>query len=83
MINESDLMESVFLGAMKLLLGMYCESCKLHLKDLTKKMAFYHKLYHTRDSFKCNFCNHVFYSEDLLYFHLLKCHFSEPVCILK
>ena len=63
-----------FLGAMKVLLAMYCDSCKLHLKDVTKKMAYYHKLYHSRDSFRCNLCNHVFYSQDILYFHLMKSH---------
>ena len=27
-----------------------------------------------KDCYSCNMCSHVFYSEDLLYFHLLKTH---------
>ena len=55
---------------------MYCETCNRYLKQMTKKMMFYHKLYHTQDCFTCDVCSLSFYSEALLNFHIVKTHWD-------
>jgi hypothetical protein len=49
-----------------------CETCNHYLRNITKKMFYYHQQYHIKNCFTCDTCKLVFNSESLLNFHILK-----------
>ena len=55
-------------------LTIFCVTCDQDLKNMTKKMLFYHNKYHTQDGFTCDYCKLSFYSEALQNFHIIKDH---------
>ena len=72
----------------KVLVVRFCSCCYRELAQVTKKQLYYHQvrnitmihdddhaqLCHARDRLPCSLCSGVFYTEQLLHFHILKLH---------
>ena len=53
---------------------IFCDTCNHYLRNITKKMFYYHQQYHIKNCFTCDTCKLIFDSESLLNFHILKNH---------
>ena len=59
---------------MKIKQTVFCEACSNYLENMTKKMYYYHQLYHKMHIFSCDICRLYFDTESLLNFHIVKNH---------